>query len=208
MKGSKTAMKLNLIPTTLVVALTMTATLASTNALAADTTGTLTVTGNVASKCTVISGGTTGSLAFGSNFGGATELSDSSGHLISNFGAFTSSGTGDFQINCNKANPSITLAATSMTTSAAAPTGYANTISYKAFADIAAISAANATSTVTRSTDSGASTGPTGLGNGLYVQNTSNNVVIRANSFSTTAPSDVLVAGAYSGTITVTLTPS
>ena len=182
--------------------------LAAGTASAADAVGTLTVTGTVASKCTVITGGTAGGVLFSSNFGATTELSDSSGHLISNFGAFTSNGAGDFQINCNKANPSITLAASPMTTTDAAPTGYANTVSYTAYADIGAISGANATSTVTRTVASGASTGPTGLGSGLYVRNIANNVVVRADTFHTAAPSDILVAGSYSGTITLTLTPS
>ncbi len=182
--------------------------LAAGAASAADAVGTVTVTGQVASKCTVITGGTAGGVLFSSNFGATTELADSSGHLISNFGAFTTNGTGDFQINCNKANPSITLAASNMTTADTAPTGYANTVSYTAYADIGAISGANATSTVTRTVASGASTGPTGLGSGLYVRNIANNVVVRADTFHTAAPSDVLVAGSYSGTITLTLTPS
>lgn len=190
------------------LALAFATALIGANAMAADAVGTVTITGNVASKCTVISGGGLGGLTFGSNFGGSTELSNSSGHLISNFGAFSSNGSGDFQVNCNKANPTITLAATAMPTAAAAPTGYANTISYKAFVDIAAISGANTTSVVTRSADSGATPTTGGLGTGLYVQNTTNNVIVRANTFSTAAATDVLVAGAYSGTITLTLTPS
>jgi len=179
-------------------------------ALAADAVGTVTVNGTVASKCTVVTGGTSGGTSFSSSFTAPGDLADSVGHLAFS-GSFTTVGDGDFQINCNKANPTITLSATSMTTAGSAPTGYANSVTYKAYADIKTINASNTTGTVTRSTTSGGSAnGPTALGSGLYLQNVANNVVIRADTFAvgTGNASDILVAGSYQGVITLTITPA
>ena len=180
-------------------------------ALAADATGTVTVNGSVASKCTVVSGGTVGGTTFSSTFS-AGELADSAGHLAFS-GSFTTVGAGDFQISCNKANPIITLNATPMTNLATAPAGYANTISYTAYADLKTINGSSTTGSVTRSiasgTGAGATNGPTALGSGLYLQNTTNNVVIRADTFATAGgATNILVGGAYAGVITLTITPA
>ena len=181
------------------------------SASAADAVGTVTLNGSVASKCTVVTGGTSGGLLFSASFpaSGTPELADAVGHLAA-FGPFSTNGNGNFQVNCNKANPVITLVASSMTTGISAPTGYANTITYTAYADFAAINGSSTTSTVTRTVASGAAaSGPTALGAGLYLQNVGNNVVVRADTFATAGgASNILVAGTYSGTITVTITPS
>jgi hypothetical protein len=185
-------------------------------ACAADAVGTVTVTGSVASKCTVITGGTAGGLTFASAFGtAADELADSVGHLNTGWGAqpfSTATNGGNFQISCNKANPSLKIAATPMQTAGTAPTGYANTVSYQAYADFKAIDTSNSTSTVTLQVNSGTTAGganSTGNLGGLYLQNTTNNVVVRADTFATAGGAgNILLTGTYTGTITVTITPS
>ena len=185
-------------------------------ASAADAVGTITVNGSVASKCTVAAGGTVGGLTFGSSFGAiGTELADSAGHLNPNWGSqpFTTNGNGNFQINCNKANPTVKIAATPMSTSGTAPTGYASIISYSAHATFKTIDALNTTGSVTVNVASGvtlagASTSQA-LGSGLYLQNVGNNVVVTADTFATNGgASNILLSGDYLGTITVTITPA
>lgn len=198
-------MKRNSILATLALATA----LIGANAMAADAVGTVNILGTVGSKCTVVSGGAAGGLTFGTTFGSATtNLADANGRLATTFGPFTSNGNGNFQLFCNNANPIIGLVATSMTTTGTVTAGYANTIKYSAGVDIAAITGAGVTSLVTRTVLSGAAKISSGLGVGLYTRNVANNVIVRASTFSTAAVTDVLMPGAYSGTITLTLTPS
>jgi hypothetical protein len=186
-------------------------------ASAADAVGTVTVNGSVATKCVVVTGGTSGGLAFSSSFGtNTTELADSVGHLNTAWGTqpfSTATNGANFQITCNNANPSLKIAATPMQTGGSPPNGYANTISYDAHADFKATDASNSLSTVTLNVSTGITAGgantPGALGAGEFLQATTNNVVVRADNFATAgAATNILLTGTYQGTITVTITPS
>ena len=162
-------------------------------ASAQTTTGTVTVVGTVGDKCTVSGGDTTFSDTFD-----ALELADTDGTLRA-IAPFSTSGEG-FQVHCTTI-PDVSISATPMTNVASAPGGYANTVNYMAYADFNVVAGADNTI----STPAGGSAGPTALS--AHLENVADNVVIRADTFTTPGASDILVAGAYSGLITVTITP-
>lgn len=163
-------------------------------ASAQTTTGTVNVVGTVGDKCTV-SGGDASS--FSDTFD-ALELADTDGTLRT-IAPFSTSGEG-FQVHCTTI-PDVSITATPMSNVASAPSGYANTVNYIAYADFNVVAGADNTI----STPAGGSAGPTTLS--AHLENVADNVVIRADTFTTPGASDILVAGAYSGLITVTITP-
>ena len=181
------------------------------SAATADTseTGTVTLTGTVPAQCAVISGGAgTGVGTFGDTVAvnGGT-LADSTGHLASALSGATNASAGfneQYQIMCTGANNAIALSATPRTTAAGAPTGYANAINYTAEADYGVV---GGTSPVVQTfvTPLGPTAGPATLGSAVRLANAANNVTIRFYTFHTANATDVLVAGAYSGVITVTI---
>jgi hypothetical protein len=164
-------------------------------ASAQTTTGTVNVIGTVADKCTV-SGGAS-ATTFSDTFN-ALELADTDGTLRT-IAPFTTAGEG-FQVHCTTI-PDVSITATPMTNLASAPSGYANTVNYVAYADFNVVVGGDNTI----STPTGGSSGPTPLT--AHLENVSDNVVIRADTFTTPGANDILVAGAYAGLITVTITP-
>lgn len=179
-------------------------------------TGIVNITGTVPSQCSVVTGGTAGGNSFGATFA-LTQMVDNVGHLSPSPTSFTTGAVlGNFQINCTKANPLVQITARSMTiggtsSPATPPTGYDDVVGYHAYADFATVVAPSTTGTVTKDVVSsvvGASSTQTDLGGPtVYLQNTSNNVIVRADTF-TAAPGAIIIAGSYTGTITVTITPA
>lgn len=162
------------------------------------TTGTITLSGTVASKCYVGSNNTTTTFSASHAFG---ELAQADGTLRSGLATeLDGDATMDFTIKCNSANPTVTISRTPMANVATAATGYANSISYNG---IVLVDPASGPS-VTFDTDAGTAplaTGP--LGGPLKA--TGPNVHVTADTFAATG---ILVAGAYSGVITIVISPT
>ena len=106
-------------------------------ALAQTVTGTVNVTGSVAAKCVVITGGS------GASFSGSIplgELAGTDGTLSSTLSGSTNAspaGSTQFRVNCNSVAPKVTLSATrlALAPSATAPAGYTGVIDYTAALD-------------------------------------------------------------------------
>ena len=172
------------------------------------------VTAQVGTVCSVISGGTAGGAGtFGDsvnldNVGAAGgKIVNANGTVRTDLNTSTSAAASvaqTYQINCTGTNDAITLKATPLATAIAAPTGYANTVNYTAEADFAVT---GGTSPV-KLTDSSDSTTHNGLlGSGVKLANAAGDILIKAYAFNTSPnPGNVLVAGAYQGVITVTIT--
>ncbi len=197
--------KIALLAATASLTLGFAATASAQSLLPATATGKIVLNGHVPAQCSVI---VAGSPPSGADFGNTVDLgvlSDANGHLVSGLTAATNQiGTQAFQVNCTGANNTVTLVATPLTTAATAPSGYANTINYTAQSDFAVV---GGTSPVTLTQASTVVTPLSqGLGAGVRLANPGNNITITAYSFNTASTAtDILVAGAYTGTITVTV---
>ena len=174
------------------------AALAVAGAASAQTvTGTVNITGNVNSKCSVNGPGGPSAFSDTWNLG---ELADGDGTLTTIPNQSTS-GDG-IQVTCTS-RPNVSITASPITNVAPVPgTGYANTINYTAYADF--LTVPSATEIISDASGGGGST-PIQLA--AHLRNISDNVVVRADSFATANASDILVSGSYSGQITVTITP-
>jgi hypothetical protein len=165
-------------------------------ASAQTTTGTVNVVGTVGEKCTVTSGDT--STTFSDTFD-ALDLANTNGTLRT-IAPFSTASTGGWRVHCTSI-PDVSISATPMVNVAPAPSGYANRVNYIAYADFDVVTGSNEII----STPTGGSSAPTALGS--HLQNVTDNVVIRADTFTTPNVGDILVSGSYSGAITVTVTP-
>ena len=152
----------------------------------AATVSTYTMSGSVTSICTASA---TGTLSFGTltNGSGATSVQTSNPSAI------------DASAFCNQANTTVTVTRTNLTTTNAASSGFTNTL---LISNAKVISPQNATgitdtSTITSTNSPGASGAIGGF--------TSLTVSALAGAAS---GGNTLVAGSYSGTVTVTLAPT
>jgi hypothetical protein len=155
------------------------------------------ITGTVNSKCSVNGPGAPTAFSDIWNLG---DLADTDGTLTS-IPAQSTSGDG-IQVSCTS-RPFVSIDATAITNVAPVPgPGYANTVNYVAYADFLTVPAA--TETISDASGGGASS-PAQLA--AHLQNVTDNVVVRADTFTTPGGSDILVSGSYSGQIVVTITP-
>jgi hypothetical protein len=177
---------------------TVLAALAFAGAASAQTvTGTVNITGNVDAKCTVSGPGGPSAFSDTWNLG---ELADGDGTLTTIPNQSTS-GDG-IQVSCTT-RPFVSIDATPITNAAPVPgAGYANTVNYIAYADF--LTVPSSTETI-NDASGGAGSTPSQLA--AHLQNVTDNVVVRADTFTTPGASDVLVSGPYSGQIVVTITP-
>ena len=159
--------------------------------------GTITLTGNVAKKCYVGSNNTATSFSASHDF---AELAQADGTLRGGLDTEIDGDTAmDFTIKCNTGNPTVTISRVAMTTLAAPAAGYTNSIGYNA---VVAIDKAAGTATF----DTDAATAPLAIGPlGGAIAATGPNVHVTANTFVATG---ILVAGAYSGQISITIAPT
>jgi hypothetical protein len=174
-------------------------------ALAQTVTGTVNVTGSVAARCVVITGGS------GSSFSGSIplgELAGTDGTLSSTLAGSTNASPGgstQFRINCNSAAPKVTLSSTrlALDPTATAPAGYANVIDYTAALDAAL--ANGSTQTVSYVT---AAALPAATVQSLSdsLANSANNLTVKAYALNT-ASGALLMAGNYSSVISITIEP-
>ena len=161
-------------------------------------TGTITLTGNVGAKCYVGSNNAATSFSASHNF---LELAQADGTLRAGLATeLDGDATMDFTVKCNTGNPTVTISRTAMTTAATPATGYTNTISYNG---IVVVDRATGLS-VTFDTDAGTMPPATGQLGGAIAA-TGPNVHVTANTF---AASGILVAGGYSGQISITIEPT
>lgn len=173
-------------------------------ACAQSQSGSVVVTGSVASKCTVVSAGSPGA---GSAFGGTIglgALDDTDGTLkpaLSGTTAGSSAGSMSFRINCNKVGAGVSVDADPLTTAGTASTGYTNSVGYSA--DLVANLASGGPDVFTNNTANPATTGT--LSGALA--NAADNLTVRVYGLSTPAGA-ILVAGAYQGAVAVTITPA
>jgi hypothetical protein len=180
--------------------------LATTSAAMAQTvTGTVNVTGSVAAKCVVITGGSGGSFSGSIPLG---ELAGTDGTLSSTLAGSTNASPGgstQFRVNCNSAAPKVTLSSTrlALTPTATAPTGYANVIDYTAALD--ASLASGSTQTVSYVT-AAALPAATVQSLSSSLANTANNLTVKAYALNT-ASGALLMAGNYSSVISITIEP-
>jgi len=180
------------------IALAATSAFIAMPAAAQTVTGTITLTGSVAPKCSVVPGGGS-TFADSVDFG---ELSTASGTLRAGLSAEFDAAVDDFQVVCTSANPVVSVTANPLATAATAATGYDNSIDYDA--SVAFSLVAGGPTTVT---DDSSIAGATGTTLGARLANASN-IHITANNFRTNAATDILVASpTYSGTISISIAP-
>ncbi|MBS0409915.1 MAG: hypothetical protein JSR86_08375 [Proteobacteria bacterium] len=168
-------------------------------------TGTITVTGTVSPFCQVTNGTT--SSTFTDTFN-TPELATAAGTLKTGLSYSSANSLTTLKVVCSSAAPVLSIKATSMTTAGGAPSGYANQINFTAYLDTKLITGATPSSD-TRSVTSTAAgaTSTNAVTTGKYLQNVAGNVVVRADTFATPHVGDVLVAGAYAGSIIVNVSP-
>ena len=170
----------------------------ATPAMAQNVTGTITLNGNVAAKCSV----TPGSGATFAETVNFLELAQANGTLRT--GLSTDFGTRSATIVCNTGTPKIAVDANPLATGGTAPTGYSNTINYTASVAVNT-TAANA-GPFTNATTATPLTATT-IGGGSLA-NAASNINITTTGYTTTNASDILVAGAYTGNIVVVISPN
>lgn len=160
-------------------------------------TGTVNITGTVDSKCSVNGPGGPSAFSDTWNLG---ELADGDGTLTS-IPPQSTSGDG-IQITCTSP-PTVSIFAQPIHNPTGIPgPGYADTVYYVAYADFDTVSGIE-----TISDAAGGPGGSTPTPLSTYLDNAPDNIVIRANTFTTPGANDVLTAGNYSGWISVTITP-
>lgn len=173
--------------------------------MAQTVTGTVNVTGSVAAKCVVITGGS------GSSFSGSIplgELAGTDGTLATTLSGSTNAspaGSTQFRVNCNSVAPKVTISSTrlALTPTATAPTGYANVIDYTAALDASLSS--GSTQTVSYVT-AAALPAATVQALSSSLANTANNLTVKAYALNTSSGA-LLMAGNYASVISITIEP-
>jgi hypothetical protein len=163
------------------------------------TVGTINLTGSVAGRCSVLGGGQAFSETI--NLG---ELSGSDGRLRADLTDASPDATRNYSVVCTTATPRVKLQATRLATGTTAPTGYANNIDFTA--QVAVLQASGTPPAITYTTAT-ALPAPTDVQLTAPLANAADNVSLRIYSFHTTAGA-LLVAGAYTSVILITITPS
>lgn len=184
-----------------------TAAIATPASAQAISTGTINITGSVASKCSVVNGSST-SATWGTTID-MGELSQADGTLLasatlaSTFN--TQTGTNRIaRVVCSTLNPKISVDADPLVNATAAVTGYVNTVHFQA--DVLVAKATTTASTY--SNDSLAAPGSaTAIGDALAA--TGDNITITTSNWRTISNSgQQMVAGTYNnGKIVVTVSP-
>lgn len=172
-------------------------------AAAQDVSGTVTITGTVEGKCIVTDPGADPNTDFGGIID-LGDLDDTDGTLRS-IGTINASGNLanlGFRVVCTTATPSVSVTAEPMVNpSATAVTGYANTVHFTADANFSVVGGTNSYQVVT---DVTATNGGT-LSNRLATGD--DNVQVNLSNFHTPGLTDVLTAGDYTGTVSITISP-
>ena len=172
----------------------------------AQVTGTVEVTGNVAARCSVVPVGTSDSTFEDTiDIGTLDEADGTLKASLETSNSGTPAGTVvSTRVVCNSASATISVGADTLSTGAEAPTGYANDINYTAELEV------NTTAGLRYATYN---TLTPVLANyektvGRLAAGTANNVKVRAYALAAEdGPTSLLVAGDYTSTINVTISP-
>lgn len=172
----------------------------ATPAMAQNVTGTITLNGTVASKCSVTSSPAGATFAQTVNFG---ELAQANGTLRTGLATDFTAAAVQATVVCNTGTPTISVDANALASTATTAAGYANTINYTATVTVARAGTTAATfSNATTAVPLAATT----VGGSLA--NSANNVTVATSGFATPAASDILVAGNYTGNIVIVISPT
>ena len=169
-------------------------------AMAQNVTGTITLNGNVAAKCSVTSGTPGATFAQTVNFG---ELAQSNGTLRTGLATDFSLTPVQATVVCNTGTPKISVDANPLATGATITTGYANTINYTATVAVATSPSGTVSTSNATTSAPGALTAI-----GAPLANTANNVVVTTSGYNTPGATDILVAGVYTGNIIIVISPT
>lgn len=179
------------------------AAMAATPAAAQTVSGTVTINGTVGSKCLVTDPGANPNADFG-GIVDLGQLDDTDGTLraISPIAASGDLANLGFRVVCTTGNPSVSVTAAPMLTTGTAPTGYANRVDFTADVDFDTVAGTEEFQAVTDGTATAGGSLANRLATGL------DNVRVDLSGFNTPGASDVLVAGAYTGSVSITIAPN
>ena len=171
----------------------------ATPALAQSASGTVAVTGTVAGKCTAITP-ITGTITLG-------EMANSAGTVISGFTNNVGGLSRSFTVICTSANVSITVSSNALANTADATTanGYTGTVHYTSTLTAQKAGGGADASAVYTSAD--ALPGATTVSLADRLKNAANNVTVTVSNGTTANATDLLKAGTYNSTITITVAP-
>ena len=162
-------------------------------------TGTVDVTGTVADKCFATTP-ITGTITL-------NELAQSNGTVAGTFPNAASGLSRQFTVKCTASQVTIKVKSDALNNSSDATTGSGYTGRVHYTSTLTASKASGGTSTAVYTTaDSLPTETSTNLGDRLA--NTANNIVIAVSNGTTANPGDLLKAGTYSSTITLTVAPT
>lgn len=169
----------------------------ATPALAQSTSGTIAVTGSVAAKCSVATP-ITGTITL-------NELAKADGTFDTTTPGVVGGLTRTFNVVCTSANPKISVSADHalQLVPTSASTGYTGDVHYTA--TIEADRAGTGFASVAYLTETPLGIQSVSLGDRL--KNAAGNVRVKASAFHTVTATDLLYAGSYTSTITVTIAP-
>ena len=174
----------------------------------AQVTGTINLSGKVDAKCLVLPGS-------GATFGNTTATAINLGELAGTDGTLRTGIAADVNSNvamtarvvCTSATPTISVDADALRTTAAAATGYDNSIDYNAKVVVTRVNGTTVDSITFNNDSSGSAQSSTAIG-GRVANNGSDNIVITTNNFRTDNLTDLLVASQnYSGSIVIVISP-
>lgn len=184
---------------------------AAANPVAAQSVGTVNVTGNVAGRCSVVAPGGSAVQSFSGTIG-LGQLDDADGTLKTSLEGTTAGSAGgtpvETRVVCTSASVNVDVTADTLangTRGTAPATGYANEINYTAEMQVALASG----STDKVIFDTAAAANATAAKTVGRLAASGNNVTVKAYGFASKGGSaGLLVAGAYTSTITVNIAPS
>lgn len=181
------------------LALLATAAIATPAMAQTSATGTVQVTGTVAAKCAITS---TAPTAITLN-----ELALTNGTVDSAFSSQTGGLTRSFTVKCTSSSPTVSVSSDALNNSTDNTTGggYTGRVHYTS--TVVADKATSGTAT-TSYTTADTLPGASSVVVGAPLKNAADNVRVTVSNGTTTNTGDLLKAGSYSSTITVTVSPT
>lgn len=167
--------------------------------MAQTTTGTVDVTGSVQSKCTAQSP-ISGTITLG-------ELAKTDGTVDGTFSSQSGGLSRSFSVVCTSANVQLKLSSDALNnqTDQTTGSGYTGRVHYTSTLTAKKANSATDASAVYTTADSLPAETAVSLGDRL--KNTPNNVTVAVSAGTTTNGADILKAGSYKSTITITVAP-
>lgn len=177
--------------------------LAAAPASAQSVSGTVTINGTVGEKCLVTDTGSNPNADFGGVVNlGALDDTDGTLRTIAPISASGDLANLGFRVVCTTANPLVSVTAAPLTTAATPPAGYANRVDFTADVDFDTVSGTDQYQAVTDGIATVGGNLSDRLATGL------DNVRVDLSGFNTPGADDVLVAGSYTGSVSITISPN